>query len=158
MKRKMTLSVVLLMAILVVCLAGCTTNFKFADLALTKDNVNYISVTFGGRKETNNNKKIENILKELNTLDVAPCKEKVSDDLFADRSIALGVISMKINDKNGTFDMIFLETSINAEKVTLLKCEANDGMKLKKMPKGIYQLNDTDAVKAMFSKIFYNYC
>lgn len=156
-KSAVLVFVMILIVAMSVCLTGCNTNFKFNELELTKDNVTEVTVNYvgDGIKITAQSSKIENILNELNNLDIAKCKEKVSENVFKDH--VTGEITFKLADKEGSFVMIFAETIIAEEKVSVLKCEVTSGLKIKNMPKDVYQLKDVNFTNALLSKIFANY-
>lgn len=158
MKKSAVLVLVLVLVVAMsVCLTACNTNFKFKELELTKDNVTEIVVECvgDGKKVTTQSSKIENILSELDNLDLQKCKEKIADNVFIDSVV--GQITFKIAGKEGRFVMTFVETNIAGNKVSLLKCEATDGLKIKNMPKDIYQLQDVNYTNSLLSKIFANH-
>ncbi len=153
--KKIGIAVTALMVVLLLCLTGCNTNFKFEDLALSSEVVSEISVTYGkDMKVTSNVAKIDNVINELNGLDIEKFKDKVTDNVFSDSVV--GKITMQIKDKEGSFTMIFVETVVNGEKVSLLKCDTTDGLKIKKLSKGIYKMESTTTTNAMLNKIFAN--
>lgn len=155
MKKSFVLVVVLLV-ILIVCLTGCNTNFKFKELEFTKDNVVEIAVSYenNDKKITSQQAKIEGVLNELEGLDIAKAQEKIADNIFQDSVV--GEIVFKLKDKEGAFVMTFAQTNLNGEKVSLLKCEALDVLKIKNMPKDIYMLGSVDSAEKMLLKIFAN--
>lgn len=153
--KKIGIAVTALMVVLLLCLTGCNTNFKFEDLALSSEVVSEISVTYGkDMKVTSNVAKIDNVINELNGLDIEKFKDKVTDNVFSDSVV--GKITMQIKDKEGSFTMIFVETVVNGEKVSLLKCDTTDGLKIKKLSKDIYKMESTIIANAMLNKIFAN--
>ncbi len=155
MKKSVVLMAVLLI-VLVVCLTGCNTNFKFENLGFVTEEVEELTVCYGkDRKPTSNEEKIGRVIEELNSLDIEKCKEKVEENVFNDSVV--GKIIFKFKDKEGTFVMTFVETTVNGAKTSLLKCETTDGLKIKKMPKDIYYMSSVEATNAMLNKIFANY-
>lgn len=157
--KKSIIFVFVLSLVLVFCLVGCNKNFQFKELGFTKDNVTEIQVTYhGDSKKIDNNSdpvKKENILAELNKLNIAKSTAKVDENVFKDSVV--GKIAIKSDGVAGSFVMIFVETNENGNPISLLKCEAVDGYKMKNMPKDIYQLKDVNSTNALLNKIFANY-
>ena len=125
--KKIGIAVTALMVVLLLCLTGCNTNFKFENLGFVTEEVEELTVCYGkDRKPTSNVAKIDNVINELNGLDIEKFKDKVTDNVFSDSVV--GKITMQIKDKEGSFTMIFVETVVNGEKVSLLKCDTTDGL------------------------------
>ena len=158
MKKKIAFLTAVLLVVLLFCLTGCNTDFKFSKLELTAENVTAISVSFGdaGSKSTATSSKIEKIIGELNNLEIEKYKEEVNDNIFTDSVI--GIVTIEQEGKSGSFVMTFAQTTlVDNTKVALLKCEAKDGFKIKNMPKDIYQMSSVDDTNALLSKLFANY-
>ncbi len=140
------------MIILTVCLTGCNSTFKFADMGLSKDNVTNINFVYiedyEETKETSQPAKIEKVLKTFNSLSFEKCKDKVYENVFKDSIIAQ--IRFKVADTKGEMLMSFVETTLNDKKVCLFKCEGLDGFKIKKMPKDIYIMSDSTILRNIF--------
>lgn len=138
--------------ILTVCLTGCNSTFKFADMGLSKDNVTNINFVYiedyEETKETSQPAKIEKVLKTFNSLSFEKCKDKVYENVFKDSIIAQ--IRFKVADTKGEMLMTFVETTLNDKKVCLFKCEGLDGFKIKKMPKDIYIMSDSTILRNIF--------
>ena len=134
------------------------TNFKFKDLALSAENVTAVTINYGlDNKETSKTEKIDKILEELNNLDIEKCSEKIADNVFNDSVV--GKVTMQVKDskgKIGTFEMIFVETAVNGERVSLVKCDTLDGFKIKKLTKGIYKMSSLTDTNALLIKLFAN--
>lgn len=155
MKKSVVLMAALLI-VLVVCLTGCDTNFKFQNLGFVTENVLELTVCYGkDKKPTSNEEKISKVIEELNNLNIEKCKEKVEENVFTDSVV--GSIIFKFKEKEGSFVMTFVETTVNGAKTSLLKCETTDGLKIKKMPKDIYVMSSVESTNAMLNKIFANY-
>lgn len=153
--KKIIIPVVALMVMLLLCLTGCNTNFKFEDLALSKDNVSQVTVFYAnGKKEVSNSSKIEKVIAELNSLDIEKCDVKIADNVFNDSVV--GSITMQMKDAKGSFTMIFVETTVNGERTSLVKCDTTDGLKVKNLKKGIYTMNSITDTNALLNKIFAN--
>ncbi|MDE6967039.1 MAG: hypothetical protein K2P12_00140 [Clostridia bacterium] len=152
MKKKIAFLVMATMIILTVCLTGCNSTFKFADMGLSKDNVTNINFVYiedyEETKETSQPAKIEKVLKTFNSLSFEKCKDKVYENVFKDSIIAQ--IRFKVADTKGEMLMTFVETTLNDKKVCLFKCEGLDGFKIKKMPKDIYIMSDSTILRNIF--------
>ena len=152
MKKKIAFLVMATMIILTVCLTGCNSTFKFADMGLSKDNVTNINFVYiedyEETKETSQPAKIEKVLKTFNSLSFEKCKDKVYENVFKDSIIAQ--IRFKVADTKGEMLMSFVETTLNDKKVCLFKCEGLDGFKIKKMPKDIYIMSDSTILRNIF--------
>lgn len=108
-------------------------------------------------KETSKTEKIDKIVEELNNLDIEKCSEKIADNVFNDSVV--GKVTMQVKDskgKIGTFEMIFVETAVNGERVSLVKCDTLDGFKIKKLTKGIYKMSSLTDTNALLIKLFAN--
>ena len=153
--KKIGIAVTALMVVLLFCLTGCNTNFKFQDLGLSKEVITEISVSYDkDKKVTSNETKIERIINELNSLDIEKFSDKVTDNVFIDDVV--GEINMQIKDEEGSFTMIVVETIINGESVGLIKCDTTEGLKIKKLKKGIYIMESATAAKTLVNKLFAN--
>ncbi len=156
--KKIAIPITILMVVLLFSLTGCNTNFKFKDLALSSDNVTAVTVNYGlDNKETSKTEKIDKIVEELNNLDIEKCSDKIADNVFNDSVV--GKVTMQVKDgkgKIGTFEMIFVETVVNGERVSLVKCDTLDGFKIKKLTKGIYKMSSLTDTNALLIKLFAN--
>lgn len=156
--KKIAIPITILMVVLLFCLTGCNTNFKFKDLALSSENVTAVTINYGlDNKETSKTEKIDKIVEELNNLDIEKCSEKIADNVFNDSVV--GKVTMQVKDnkgKIGTFEMIFVETAVNGERVSLVKCDTLDGFKIKKLTKGIYKMSSLTDTNALLIKLFAN--
>lgn len=154
--KKITIPVIALLVALLLCLTGCNTNFKFEDLALSKDDISQITVFYAnGKKEVSNTSKIEKVITELNALDIEKYSEKIADNVFNDSVV--GSITMQMKDKEGSFTMVFVEiTAVDGEKISLVKCDTTDGLKIKNLKKGIYTMQSVVDTNALLNKIFAN--
>lgn len=156
--KKIAIPITILMVVLLFSLTGCNTNFKFKDLALSSENVTAVTINYGlDNKETSKTEKIDKIVEELNNLDIEKCSDKIADNVFNDSVV--GKVTMQVKDgkgKIGTFEMIFVETVVNGERVSLVKCDTFDGFKIKKLTKGIYKMSSLTDTNALLIKLFAN--
>ncbi len=156
--KKIAIPITILMVVLLFSLTGCNTNFKFKDLALSSENVTAVTINYGlDNKETSKTEKIDKIVEELNNLDIEKCSDKIADNVFNDSVV--GKVTMQVKDgkgKIGTFEMIFVETVVNGERVSLVKCDTLDGFKIKKLTKGIYKMSSLTDTNALLIKLFAN--
>ena len=90
-------------------------------------------------------------------MDIEKCSDKIADNVFNDSVV--GKVTMQVKDgkgKIGTFEMIFVETVVNGERVSLVKCDTLDGFKIKKLTKGIYKMSSLTDTNALLIKLFAN--
>lgn len=153
--KKRLLAILALSVVLVACLAGCSKNFDFKALGLTKDNVVQVSVSYeNSKKVTEQADKISAVLQELDAVNVEEFDGDVSQNVFDDSVV--GKIEFAIKDKEGKYQMVFAETTIDGKKISLLKCSRVDGLKDKKLVEGIFQMQDTAITSQLLIKIFAN--
>lgn len=155
MKKRIALIGVLAILVFSIVLAGCSgnANFVFDYCGYKVEDFSQIEVSHKeSTKVTSQQSKIKDVFEKLKELSIPAFKGKVEKNVFTDSVYAKITITFANKQK---LVMTFANTTVDEKKVCLLKCEGEDGFKLPKEYKGIFEQTPEKA-QTFLTNLFYN--
>lgn len=155
MKKSLVLILLIAIIAMVLSLTACSGATSIEDMKIEKEKITFFEMSVeSSTKITERSEKIVAAFNELEKVKLEKFKEKIPANVFDDSIIAK--INFKVEDFEGSYQMTFAEVAVGGEKVCLVKCDALNGFKTSKMPKGIYQMKSLNEANVLFIKIFNN--